>query len=140
MNYSELVQLYYERSTALQWYWTIYIFVIGGVLGFSTLRQKPEIVTTVLASLLYLAFAYKNLGAIEATATEREAVLAVVKSYPAPTDPNDVTRLRTKLEPQLHEYDVPGARYFHLGCDVLTVLFLWAKEWKRRTGNEPKPS
>ena len=40
MSYSELMQAYFERSTALQWYWTIYVIVIGGVLGFSTLRPS----------------------------------------------------------------------------------------------------
>ena len=35
MSYSELIQLYFERSTALQWYWTIYVVVIGGLLAFS---------------------------------------------------------------------------------------------------------
>ncbi len=40
MNYSELIQAYFERSVALQWYWTIYVLVIGGVVGFSTFRQR----------------------------------------------------------------------------------------------------
>ena len=64
MNYHELIQAYFERSVALQWYWTVYVLVIGGVLGFSTFRQRPELVTTILVTVLYLGFAYKNLGAI----------------------------------------------------------------------------
>jgi hypothetical protein len=133
MNYSELVHTYFERSVALQWYWTIYVLVIGGVLGFSTFRQKPELITTVLISILYLCFAYKNVGAIEDTALEREAILAAVKGYPA-TGPNaeDIRRVRDKLEPTLTEYDIAGAPYFHWACDLLTVAFLWAKEWRRR--------
>src|SRR5262249_43310430 len=138
MNYHELIQTYFERSVALQWYWTIYVLVIGGVLGFSTFRQRPELVTTVLVTILYLAFAYKNLGAIEATAEEREAVRAALKQYPA-SGPNadDVKRVRDRLEPQIPEYDIPGARYFHIACDLLTVGFLWVKEWRRR---KPEPS
>src|SRR5438105_2498520 len=133
MNYGELIQVYFERSVALQWYWTVYVLVIGGVLGFSTFRQRPELVTTVLVTLLYVGFAYKNLGAIEATAQEREAIRSVIKDYPA-SGPNaaDVTRVRDKLEPQIPEYDIAGARYFHLACDLLTIAFLWAKEWRRR--------
>jgi hypothetical protein len=134
MSYNELIQAYFERSVALQWYWTVYVLVIGGVLGFSTFRQRPELVTTVLVSILYAFFAYKNLGAIEATAEEREAIRSVIKAYPAASASNsaDVTRLREKLEPKLPEYDIPGARYFHLACDLLTIAFLWAKEWRRR--------
>lgn len=133
MNYSELIQVYFERSTALQWYWTIYVIVIGGVLGFSTLRQRPEVITTVLVTLLFCCFSYKNLGAIEATAEERQAILVTMKGYPASgASAADIERVRSKLEPKLPEYDLSGARYFHLVCDLLTIAYLWAKEWKRR--------
>src|SRR5439155_8730318 len=101
MSYNELVQAYFERSVAMQWYWTVYVLVIGGVLGFSTFRQRPELVTTVLVSVLYVCFAYKNLGAIEATADEREAIRSALKDYPADSGPDaaDVKRVRDRLEP-----------------------------------------
>jgi hypothetical protein len=136
MSYAELIQQYFERSTALQWYWTIYVLVIGGVLGFSTFRQRPELVTTILVTILYGCFAYKNLGAIEATAVERHAILTSIRDYPAAENPS-LGRVRTQIEPALPDYDIAGARYFHLACDVLTVLFLWIKEWRR---NQPQPS
>jgi hypothetical protein len=133
MNYAELIQAYFQRSGALQWYWTVYIFVIGGILAFSTFRQRPEIITTILVSALYIGFAYKNAGAIEATAEEREAILSVIKSYPA-TGPraDEVERLRTALEPTLVPYDIRGALHFHIACDLLTLAAVWAKEWHRR--------
>lgn len=136
MNYHDLVQMYFERSVALQWYWTVYVLVIGGVLGFSTFRQRPELVTTVLVTLLYAAFAWKNLGAIEATAEEREAIRSAFKLLPARGDP-DITMVREKLEPTMPEYDIAGARYFHLACDLLTIAFLWVKEWRRRKPELP---
>jgi hypothetical protein len=145
MNYSELIQAYFERSVALQWYWTIYVIVIGGLFGFSTLRKTPETMTAILVTILYAAFAYKNLGAIEATAEEREAILSAIKDYPA-TESNvadvarvgaDIKRLRDKLDPKMPEYDIAGARYFHLVCDLFTIAFVWLKEWRRRN---PKPS
>jgi hypothetical protein len=138
MNYAELVQVYFERSVALQWYWTVYVLVIGGVLGFSTFRQRPELVTTLLVTILYACFAYKNVGAIEATAEEREAVLSALKGYPdTGSNAADVKRVRDRLESKLTEYDVAGARHFHLACDLLTVAFLWAKEWRRRKPELP---
>jgi hypothetical protein len=137
MSYSELVQAYFERSVALQWYWSIYVLVIGGVLGFSTFRHRPELVTTILVTVLYACFAYKNLGAVEATAEERQAILSSLKDYPASgAKAADIERVRTKLEPKLPEYDIAGAQYFHLACDLLTIAFLWAKEWRRR---KPEP-
>jgi hypothetical protein len=133
MDYSELIQVYFERSTALQWYWTIYVIVIGGILGFSTFRQRPELVTTVLVALLYACFAYKNLGAIEATAEERHAILSAIRAYPdSGPGAEEITRVRKVLEPKLPDYDIGGARYFHLGCDLLALVFISAKEWRRR--------
>jgi hypothetical protein len=133
MNYGELIQAYFERSVALQWYWTVFIAVIGGVLGFSIFRQRPELVTTVLVTILFACFAYKNEGAIEATAEEREAIRAAFKEYPAAGPKGARVRLtRTKLEPALPEYDIAGARYFHIACSLLTIAYVWAKEWRRR--------
>lgn len=137
MNYSELIQAYFERSVALQWYWTIYVLVIGGIVGLSMFRQRPELVTTILVSVLFACFAFKNEGAIEATAEEREAIRAAFTEYPA-TGANAaaITLARAKLEPTLTPYDIPGARYFHIACALLTILFLWVKEWQRRNSEE----
>ncbi|MFO0914523.1 MAG: hypothetical protein U0795_16305 [Pirellulales bacterium] len=133
MSYSELIQAYFERSVALQWYWTIYVLVIGGVLAFSTLRRQREVVTTLLVTLLYIGFAYRNLGAIVSTATERASLLAAAKAYvPDEADKSRVEFVRGKLDSALPEYDIAGARNFHLMCDALTVAYLWAKEWRRR--------
>lgn len=134
MNYSELIQTYFERSVALQWYWTIYVLVIGGIVAFSTFRLQRQLVTTILVTILFACFAFKNEGAIEATAEEREAIRAAFKDYPD-DGPNaaDVNRLRGKLEPVLPAYDIAGARYFHIACALLTIAFVWAKEWRRET-------
>ena len=133
MNYAELIRLYFERSGTLQWYWTVYIIVIGGVLGFSTFRQRPEIATVILVTILYACFAFKNLSAIEATAVEREAVLSLIKSFPASgPQESDILRVREALEPTLTPYDIQGARYFHVVCDLLTIAAVWVKEWQRR--------
>jgi hypothetical protein len=144
MSYGELIQAYFERSTALQWYWTVYVLVIGGVLGFSTFRQRPEIVTVILVTVLYACFAYKNLGAIEATLLEREALLSAIKDYPASGPrPGDVQRVRDGLEPTLTSTaaDPAGVRYFHVFCDLLIVVAVWAKEWRRRNlATSPAPA
>src|SRR5262245_10081302 len=115
MKYADLVQAYFERSTALQWYWPIYVLVIGGVLAFSSFRQRPDLITTILVTILYGCFAYKNLGAIEDTLRERQAFLGTLKEYPAsgPDAPN-IQRVRDKVEPTLLTADYEGTRYFHL--------------------------
>src|SRR5437762_4582550 len=81
MRYNDLLQLYFQRSSALQWYWTIYVVVIGGLLAFSSLRQRPDFRTAILVTILYCFFAYKNLGAIADVTFERFAILDSIKSY-----------------------------------------------------------
>jgi hypothetical protein len=134
MTYSNLIQLYFERSIALQWYWTIYVIIIGGLLAFSSLRQRKDTVTTLLLTVLYLCFAYKNLGAIEDTTAERAAILSVVKQHVPSSDPSeiDVKRLGEVLEPTLVPSTVAEVRYFHAATDLLTIAAIWAMEWRRR--------
>ena len=136
MNYSQLIQAYFERSVAMQWYWTLYVIVIGGLVGLSAFRQRREFVTTVLVTILFACFAFKNEGAIEATALEREAIRAAFKDYP-PTGASavEIQLVRDKVEPTLSAYDIAGARYFHIVCALLTIAFVWAKEWRRETSH-----
>lgn len=54
MSFDQLIQLYFERSNALQSYWTVYVIVIGGLLAFSSLRRDPDPLTTLLLTVLSL--------------------------------------------------------------------------------------
>jgi hypothetical protein len=142
MNYAQLVQLYFERSTALQNYWTLYVVIIGGLLAFSSMRQLPNRLTTILITVLFLSFAYKNCGAIVDVTNQRFATLEAIKAVNvgldqtiasgiAPATPGDA-RIRSLLEPTMVGTDAQGVKRFHIFCDVLTVLTLWSMEWRRR--------
>jgi len=128
MSYADLLQLYFHRSNALQWYWTVYVVVIGGLLAFSSLRQRPDRITGILVTILYVSFAYKNLGAIRDVTYERYAILAAIKEVPA----EGAGTARAKIEPTLNPPEYPGVRNFHVMCDVLTVAALWAMELRRK--------
>ena len=41
MNYNELIQLYFERSTAMQQYWNLYVIIVGGVFWLCFLEIIP---------------------------------------------------------------------------------------------------
>ena len=127
MNYAQLVQLYFERSAALQNYWTLYVVILGGLLAFSSLRQIPNRLTTILITVLFLSFAYKNCGAIVDVTRQREAVRASIAKTP---DVNP--EAGAALEATLVGTDVAGVRRFHVFCDVITVVTLWSMEWRRR--------
>ena len=132
MKYSELVQLYFERSNALQSYWTLYVVVIGGLLAFSSLRARRDLLTTAIVSVLYAFFAYKNLDAIHDTTVQRFATLHAMQEFvPAGPGAADVMLLRTALQPTLTPPEYEGVRNFHVASDLLTIAALWAMERRR---------
>ena len=137
MTYHDLIQLYFDRSNALQWYWTIYVIIVGGLLAFSSLRQRPDLATAILVSVLYLIFAYKNLGAIEDVTKERLAIWMRIGEYAIPDDAVDVKGLRERLEPFLVPSAWEDSRNTHIAGDILTIAACWAMEWRRRRWQPP---
>ncbi|HZW06532.1 MAG TPA: hypothetical protein VFF65_05365 [Phycisphaerales bacterium] len=136
MTYTSLLEMYFERSNALQWYWTIYVVVIGGLLAVASMRKEPDTVTTLLVTVLFCFFAYKNCGAIGDVTAQRLEVFAALKSEgdrsaalaAAGHAPTADRRIEAALNPPAFE----GVRNFHIASDVLTVAALWAMEMRRR--------
>ena len=128
MTYNELLHLYFDRSSALQWYWTLYVVIIGGLLAFSSLRKQPDLVTAVLVTVLYCCFAYKNMGAIGETTAQRLAALESLRHFP---DNSDLRGSRAQIEPTLDSPAWEGTRNFHVACDLLTIAAVWAMECRR---------
>jgi hypothetical protein len=135
MRYADLITLYFERSNALQSYWTIYVVVIGGLLAVAAIRRDRDVVAGVLASVLYCAFAYKNLGAIKDVTLNRFATLAAIHNYDESGVPSsevgELRAFRQAIEPTLLPPSFEGVRNFHIGCDVMTLVILWALQWRR---------
>lgn len=150
MSYGELIRLYFERCSALQWYWTLYVIVVGGLLAFSSLRQRPDLLTAGLVTVLFGCFAYKNADAIGDVMVQRVAVVQSMKDLAAPgADTADTfRRQRAALDPVLPAPPFEGARNFHVTSDLLTIAALWAMEWRRvrnrreekRAGSAGKPT
>ena len=140
MNYSELIQAYFERSVALQWYWTLYVLVIGGIVGFSAFRQRREFVTAVLITILFACFAFKNRKTPDRG--DRAGARPFCRSSRNTQCPNGGERhggrqagSRQLLEPTLTAYDHcrRSVRHcVHVACDLLTIAVLWVKEWRRK--------
>ena len=131
MKYDELIQLYFERSNALQGYWTLYVVIVGGVLAFSSLRKQSAAVTTLIVSILFGLFAYENMDAILTVTRQRHATLAAIKQ----ADSNaaaEIKPLRDLLEPTLTPAPESSTKRTHLVSDILTILGLWAMEFRRR--------
>jgi hypothetical protein len=132
MKYNDLIQLYFERTTALQNYWTLYVVIVGGLLAFSSLRKQPATLTTLIVSILFALFAYENLDAIKATALQRHAALAAIKQSDAGSTAPEIKPVRDLLEPTLNPATISSTQTTHLISDLLTIAGLWIMELRRR--------
>ena len=132
MNYNELIQLYFERTTALQNYWNLYVVVVGGLLAFSSLRKQPALVTTLIVSLLFGLFAYENHDAIQVATDQRLAVHESITKFDAGAAGPTAKPVRDVLEPTLTPASHASVRKTHLVSDVLVIAGLWAMEFRRR--------
>jgi hypothetical protein len=132
MNYNELIQLYFERATAMQSYWNLYVIIVGGLLAFSSMRKHPAAITTAIVSILFALFAYKNLDAMHDTTAQRFAVLDAIKLYDATASVAASTQVRELLEPTLTPATYGSVKATHITSDILTIAALWAMELRRR--------
>src|ERR1043166_8756795 len=131
MKYDELIHLYFERSNALQAYWTLYVVIVGGLLAFSSMRKLPAAVTTLIVTLLFGLFAYENMDAILTVTKQRHATLAALKQSDA-SGAAEIKPVRDLLEPTLTPAPGSAVQRTHLVSDILTIVGLWALELRRR--------
>lgn len=133
MNYNELIQLYFERSTAMQAYWNLYVVIVGGLLAFSSLRKQPAAITTLIVSILFALFAYENLDAMYDTTRQRFAAIQAIKEFDSSgTNAASWKQTRDLLEPTLTPATYNSVRATHVISDILTIAALWAMELRRR--------
>src|SRR5947199_3603352 len=111
MNYSELIQLYFERSTAMQAYWNLYVVIVGGLLAFSSMRKQPAAITTLIVSILFALFAYENHDAIQIATGQRLATHEAITKFDSSgaTVPS-AKPVRDLLEPTLTPTSHSGVR------------------------------
>ena len=132
MNYNELINLYFERSNALQAYWNLYVVIVGGLLAFSSLRKQPAVVTTLIVSVLFGLFAYENHDAIQVATGQRLATHEAITKFDLGAAGPSAKQLRDLLEPTLTPASHGSVRMTHLSSDILVIIALWAMEFRRR--------
>jgi hypothetical protein len=140
MNYSELIQLYFERSTAMQQYWNLYVIIVGGVLAFSSLRKQPAAITTALVCILFALFAYENLDAMKDTTAQRFATLGAIKQFDSSVSGTPSKQVRDLLEPTFRPATFGSVKTTHITSDLLTIAALCAMELRRRRLKSTTPA
>ena len=141
MNYSDLLQLYFDRSNAMQNFWNLYVLIVGGILAFSSLRKHPAPITSLLVCILFALFAYENLGAMKDCTAQRFAMLDALRKFDANGGAmSNPKPARDLIEPTLTPATWGSVKATHLTSDVLTILALVAMEFRRRRLRDQAPA
>ena len=135
MNYSDLVQLYFDRSTAMQNYWNLYVLVVGGLLAFSscannTQRSPPR------WSRYSSRFLPTRTRAMKDVTAQRFALLDSIGRRRPAAVARAIPRDARTLEPTLTPATYASVKLTHITSDVLTILALVAMELRRRSLRE----
>ncbi|PYL53231.1 MAG: hypothetical protein DMF33_05000 [Verrucomicrobia bacterium] len=125
----------------MQAYRNLYVLIVGGLLAFSSLRKQPTAITTLIVSVLFALFAYKNLDAMYDTTQQRFATIEAIKQFDASgTNAASLKQTRDLLEPTLTPATYGSVRATHVTSDVLTIAALWAMEFRRRRLKRTTPA
>ncbi len=126
MNFKDLVTLYFERTNAMQYLWSIYITIVLGLMGFVG-TAKPRLAIIFLMLIAFFGFAYVNCGALRSVTNQRNVVANLIRSEnKSDTDPDVRRQISSTLDPP----SVLDVTVFHVIGDLLVisaVLFLGFK-------------
>jgi len=116
----------------MQSYWNLYVIIVGGILAVSSMRKQPAAVTTLIVSILFALFAFKNLDAMHDVTLQRFATLDAITHFDAGGAVATNQKVREVLEPTLTPASYGSVQLTHLISDILTIAALWAMELRRR--------
>jgi hypothetical protein len=142
VTYNELLQAFFERSNALEALWTIYVTVVGALLGFCATRQKLGLWIMSVITVAFCLFAAGNLSGLRDVTLERVALHAALVNYEPPPEAkqsNNMMELQKLVTPTLHPTPFeggPGILSYHLTLDVLTIAALWIIAYRPGTGEQ----
>lgn len=118
MQFKDVMQMYFERTNAMNALWGFYITVCLAILGFfggGKIRQR-NIVLAVFMSVSFFGFAWVNRSAIENAAQQR----CLLKTQ-AESAPGSIKALVDTLDPP----SLSSVRWFHLASDGMVILGMW---------------
>ncbi|MBZ5521627.1 MAG: hypothetical protein LAP21_05150 [Acidobacteriia bacterium] len=120
MEDKEALTLFFERSNAMQTYWSYYITVVLGVLAFFGAGSPRSVTTAGLISVTFLGFARANYQGMTDVARQRVEVCKylIKPEYNCSKLP---CTIKSPLPITLNPPAVNAVKAFHIVVDVLTI-------------------
>jgi len=125
MEFKDLVTLYFERSSAMQTFWSIYVTIALGLLAFiGSVKPSPE--RNLLAGILsfsFVAFAAVNLDALVDVTIARNVAKELISNFkPSATLTQEVI---DKIMLTVRPPAVWTIIVFHVTADILVLAGVW---------------
>jgi hypothetical protein len=134
MELKDLLSLYFERTNAMQTFWTFYVTIILGLLAFfgsTKLPRKPYGITFIL-SLAFCMFAFVNLQALRGVTRQRNVTKDLIVASHLEHTPDGFVAMR--IRPTLDPPTESGVIAVHISGDILTIGAMWFLAFKKTQG------
>jgi hypothetical protein len=130
MKYSELLQLFFERSNEIVNYWTIYIVGMASVLGYFAVRTDLDRKAKLTFSIGFMFLSALNLVGLLDVNNQREAVLEVIRGSHADALADSSVRttnllLQKLVEPTFDPFEQWQVIAIHACIDAITIFGIW---------------
>jgi len=142
MNIQTVLVQFLERGMALQTFWGFYISVAAALIAFfgSSHRSKRM---AVLASVIFVAFAWVNLAGMTEIWLQRKFLWGVLHTASANgflTGALDKSIIPAMTDPS-EPYPLTALRSFHAGADLLVFGAIWILTiWPPQTKKDGVPA
>lgn len=123
LTLKDVLPLIFERFSAFQTLWSLYITVALGIAGFIATAHKASKSKTVkiVLTIGFLAFAHVNLSALLDVRFQREKLADVALAMPAAQKSADLMEVIEEGRPDSENC----VRKFHRSIDVILVCVIW---------------
>jgi hypothetical protein len=122
-NVSDLVTKFFERSNAIQAYWSFYSTAVLGLLAFFGTKKRDRLIASLL-SVAFAGFAASNLDALR-TVTRQRIVLKEMLTACTKLEPPQCGVALHELSDTVSPSSLTAVTYLHLTGDVFVFVGIW---------------
>jgi hypothetical protein len=127
----DALNLFFERSNAMQTFWNFYISIAVALLAFFGAATRSRI-TTLLMTVAFVGFAVVNYLGMRDVAQQRIDVCKVLaKEKWEDCEKGQPLIITQPLAITLHPPTIAGVRTLHWGSDVLVICAIWFLTFRR---------
>jgi hypothetical protein len=125
MDFKDIVTLYFERSNALQTYWSFYTTMALALLAyFGGMKSSPQkFLIAIVLSLSFISFTVVNLDALRAVTKARIVCRDLIYSDRLANPPSQ--EVQKQIRQMITPWPFEGVAVMHISGDLFTLGAIW---------------